>query len=119
MARAARRGRWKFLHAERRGGNFLRSESRTLFRWRQGVSYGPLSRSSGAGKLHEPRKRRWFLSFLRTGFLGERSFARERDAQCGALPLAKRAGAAASWPAAGYPEHGDEWTDLLPAHDFV
>src|SRR6266404_4703786 len=119
MARAARRGRWKFLHDEWRGGTFLCTGSTTIFGEWRGISYGPLSGSSGAGELHEPGKCRRVLGFLRTGFFDERSFARERHARCGPLPGAERARAAACRPAAGYSEHGNKRTDLLPARDFA
>src|SRR6202022_151746 len=41
------------------------------------------------------------------------------DAECRPLSGAEPVRAAASRPAAGYPEHRDERTDLLPAHDFA
>src|ERR1700682_6555120 len=119
MARAARRRRRKFFHLERRGGNFLCTGSTTIFGEWRGISYGPLSGPSGASELHEPGKCRRVLGFLRTGFFNERPVARERDAQCGPLPGAERTRAAASRPAAGYSEHGDERTDLFPARDFA
>src|SRR6266567_832580 len=119
MARAIRYRRRKFFHAERFGGNFLRARSRPIFGGWRGISHGPLSRSSGAGELHEPGKCRGFLGFLRTGFLRKRPIARERDTQRRAFPRAERTGAAAGRAAAGYPEHGDERTDLFPAHDFA
>src|SRR6266568_3860330 len=119
IARAIRYRRRKFFHAERFGGNFLRARSRPIFGAWRGISHGPLSRSSGAGELHEQGKCRGFLGFLRTGFLRKRPIARERDTQRRAFPRAERTGAAAGRAAAGYPEHGDERTDLFPAHDFA
>src|SRR6266849_720070 len=109
MARPAGCGRRKFLDTDRGGGNFLCAGSRTVLGERRGISYGPLSRSSGAGELHQPGKCRGFLGFLRTGFFHERPVTRERDAQRRALSGAKRARAATSRAAAGYPKHGNEW----------
>ncbi len=64
MARAGRCERWKFLHREWRGGNFLCAGSRAVFGRRRGVPYGSLSRSSGARKLYQPGKCRGILGFL-------------------------------------------------------
>src|SRR5258708_29220419 len=119
MAGATRRGRRKFLHDEWRGGNFLCTGSTTIFGEWRGISYGPLSGSSGVGELREPGKCRRVLGFLRTGFFDERSFARERHAQCGALPGAERACATTSRSAAGHSEWRDKRTNPLSAHDFT
>jgi hypothetical protein len=100
------------------GGSFSTLNTAVFGQWRR-ISHVPLSRSSGAGKLHQPRQRRGVLGFLRAGFFNERPAARERAAQFRPLPRTERAHTTASQAAAGYPEHGDERTDLLPAHDFV
>src|SRR5437016_9087438 len=108
MARTAGGGRRKFFHSERRGGNFVRARVEPVFGEWRGISYRALPRSSGAGELYEQGKCCGFLRFLREGLFAERPPAVELDAQRRPLSCAKRTRAAASRPAAGYPEFGDE-----------